>query len=147
MKQPPTDQRNRKNPAEGRQPRAQFAGIRFAKPLDAELFNTTALQAAKDVAQNNRSNKLSQLRKFYDELLMWETRVAQRPDRFDEYLPLIRMLNAKVAYAEGRKLVDAVFVDLMRHTLNEVKNPETLTTCKLFWEAFMGFYKKEAKSE
>jgi CRISPR-associated protein Csm2 len=146
MKQPPTDQRNRPNRSEGR-PSVQLNGIRFMKPLDSELFNTIALRAARDVAGNQRSNKPSQLRKFYEELLTWETRVAQRPDKFDEYLPFIRMINAKVAYAEGRNLVDPVFVDLMRHTLSEVKNPETLTTCKLFWEAFMGFYKKERPSE
>jgi len=147
MKQPPADQRSRPNRSEGRPPPAQVRWIRFVKPLDPELFNATALRAARDVAGNQRSNKPSQLRRFYDELLTWETRVAQRPDKFNEYLPLIRMINAKVAYAEGRNLVDAVFVDLMRHTLSEVKNSETLTICKLFWEAFMGFYKKERPSE
>jgi CRISPR-associated protein Csm2 len=80
-------------------------------------------------------------------LLTWETRVTQRPEKFDEYLPMIRMINAKVAYAEGRNLVDGVFVDLMRHTLGQVKTPESLTICKLFWEAFMGFYKKERPRE
>ncbi len=147
MKQPPTDQRNRPNRSEDGPPTLQFNGIRFVKPLDPELFNSTALKAAKEVARSGRSNKPSQLRKFYDELLTWEARVAQRPDKFPEYLPMIRMLNAKVAYAEGRKLVDAVFVDLMRHTLSEVKDPETLSICKLFWEAFMGFYKKEGPRE
>jgi CRISPR-associated protein Csm2 len=140
MKQPPTDQRNLQAPV-------QFNLIRFVKPLEPEIFNGTAQQAAKSIAENRSYNKPSQLRRFYDELLTWETRVAQRPDRFDEYLPLIRMINAKVAYAEGRKLVDSQYVNLMRHTLSEVKNRETLTTCKLFWEAFMGFYKKERPSE
>jgi CRISPR-associated protein Csm2 len=121
--------------------------ILFTKPLDPDLFNTTAQQAAKAIASNQRGNKPSQLRRFYDELLTWETRVAQRPDKFNECLPLIRMINAKVAYAEGRNLVDSGFVNLMVHTLKEVKDPETLTTCKLFWEAFMGFYKKERPSE
>ena len=148
MAQPPhSKQYNREGPSSNRPSQVQLKAIRFVKPLDPELFNTTASKAAKDVAGNQRSNKPSQLRRFYDELLTWETRVAQRPERFDEYLPLIRMINAKVAYAEGRNLVDAAFVDLMCHTLSEVKNPETLTICKLFWEAFMGFYKKERPSE
>lgn len=147
MAQPPMDQRNRTTPTEGRPPPVQTTSIRFGKPLDPELFNSTALKAAKEVAGNQRANKPSQLRKFYEELLTWETRVAQQPDKFDEYLPMIRMINAKVAYAEGRNLVDPVFVDLMRHTLSEVKNPASLTICKLFWEAFMGFYKKERPSE
>jgi CRISPR-associated protein Csm2 len=55
------------------------------------------------------------------------------------------MINAKAAYAEGRKpkLVTTDFVYLMRNTLAQVTDPETLTHCKLFWEAFMGFYKQE----
>jgi hypothetical protein len=32
---------------------------------------------------------------------------------------------------------------LMQHTLKKVENKETMATCKLFWEAFMGFYKQE----
>ncbi len=147
MQQPPRSNQDREDRGSNRPPPVQFNGIRFVKPLDPELFNGMAQQAAKAIADNRNFNKPSQLRRFYDELLTWETRVAQRPDRFDEYLPLIRMINAKVAYAEGRRLVDSEFVNLMRHTLSEVRNPETLTTCKLFWEAFMGFYKKERPSE
>lgn len=107
-----------------------------------------ARQAAKQVAAqaDSRKNNATQLRRFYDELILWETRVTQQPGKFVDYLPFIRMLNAKVAYAEGRKLVDPTFVKLMHHTLGEVKNPDSLTTCKLFWEAFMGFYKQERPS-
>lgn len=145
---------NRSNPQRHEQaPRQQIdAGlldrIRFASP-DAELFNGIAKQAAQAVARAEANrNKPSQLRRFYDELLLWETRISQQPTevqeaKFAEYLPFIRMLNAKAAYAEGRKLVDRNFVDLMHHTLNEVTSPQTLTTCKYFWEAFMGFYKQE----
>jgi CRISPR-associated protein Csm2 len=118
--------------------------IRFASPIDPELFNGIAHEAAKAVALAERDrNKSTQLRRFYDELLVWETRVSQQPNKFVEYLPFIRMLNAKVAYAEGRKLVDSTFVRLMHHTLEEVKDPASLTACKHFWEAFMGFYKQE----
>ncbi|OIO79962.1 MAG: type III-A CRISPR-associated protein Csm2 [Hydrogenophilaceae bacterium CG1_02_62_390] len=122
--------------------------IRFASP-DAELFNGIAKEAAQGVARSDAyRNKPTQLRRFYDELLLWETRVSQQPleaqaAKFAECLPFIRMLNAKAAYADGRKLVDRTFVDLMQHTLSEVTNPQTLTTCKYFWEAFMGFYKQE----
>jgi CRISPR-associated protein Csm2 len=53
------------------------------------------------------------------------------------------MLNAKAAYAKGRNLVDENFVSLLAHTLKEVEDAKTLTICKLFWEAFTGFYKQE----
>lgn len=127
---------------------SQWGTVRFSKPLDPELFNNVARQAAKQVAAqaDSRKNNATQLRRFYDELILWETRVTQQPGKFEDYLPFIRMLNAKVAYAEGRKLVDPTFVKLMHHTLGEVKNPDSLTTCKLFWEAFMGFYKQERPS-
>jgi len=123
---------------------SEFSQIKLAKPLNEELFNGVALAAAQEVSRADpQRNKSTQLRRFYDELVLWETRAALQPDKFAEYLPFIRMLNAKAAYAEGRKLVDDTFVDLLSHTLKEVNSAETLTTCKLFWEAFMGFYKQE----
>lgn len=128
------------------QPQQQAASLPTVKlrPIDSELFNTTAQQAAKAIASADRDrNKATQLRRFYDELCMWEEKVARQPEKFGECLPFIRMLNAKAAYAEGRKLVDRNFVELLRQTLAEVEDAETLTTCKLFWEAFMGFYKLE----
>jgi CRISPR-associated protein Csm2 len=126
---------------------ANFNDITLAKPLGQALFDGTAKKYAEMIGlredgKARNENKPSQLRRFYDELVLWETRTSQQPSKFSECLPFIRMINAKAAYAEGRKLVNSDFVDLMRHTLAEVKDPETLTHCKLFWEAFMGFYKQ-----
>lgn len=150
MPQQPSHSRPGQTPRQGQQAASpqpsQWGAIRFVKPIDSELFNSRAKDAAKRVAQDRNRNNPTQLRRFYDELSLWEARVTQQPEKFDDYLPFIRMLNAKVAYAEGRKLVDSTFVTLMHHTLDEVKTPESLTTCKLFWEAFMGFYKQERPS-
>jgi CRISPR-associated protein Csm2 len=114
--------------------------------LDPELFNTVAQQFAQRIAGNDprkTDNKPTQLRKFYDEIVLWDNKVLMHPEKFDEYLPFIRMLNAKAAYAKGRKLVDDNFVELLNKGLQQVINPETLHTFKLFMEAFMGFYKQE----
>ncbi len=112
--------------------------------LDPELFNGIAKQAAEEVASGGeRVNKSTQLRKFYDEIVLWDNKVLLHPEKFDEYLPFIRMLNAKVAYAEGRKLVDHHFVSLLNTGLKQVICADTLHTFKLFMEAFMGFYKQE----
>jgi CRISPR-associated protein Csm2 len=132
--------------SEDRRPSIDLSGVKLGSPLDPELFNGTAKRltvavGVQDDGKPRNENKPTQLRRFYDELVLWETRVSQQPGKFAEYLPFIRMMNAKVAYAEGRKLVNADFVVLMSHTLGQVKDPETLTHCKLFWEAFMGFYK------
>ncbi|MCB1714621.1 MAG: type III-A CRISPR-associated protein Csm2 [Candidatus Competibacteraceae bacterium] len=121
--------------------------ITLTGKLSPDLFNTVAQAAAEAVGQDQRSNraknvnKPSQLRKFYDELCMWETRVSQQPERFDDLLPFIRMMNAKAVYAQGRRHVDDDFVKLLSHCLGQVTSPETLRTCKTFMEAFMGFYK------
>ncbi|MCF8000005.1 MAG: type III-A CRISPR-associated protein Csm2 [Methylococcaceae bacterium] len=110
--------------------------------IKPELFDEVARETAECIAQYKKGNKSTQLRKYYDELCMWDQKIKQNPDNYAEYLPLIKMLNAKVAYAKGRDLVDQNFVDLMRHCLNQVTiEKKTFETCKRFFEAFMGFYK------
>jgi CRISPR-associated protein Csm2 len=116
-------------------------------PVDANLFNDVARQTAETVAENRNANKPAQIRKFYDEFCLWETKANLEPARFAEYLPFILMLNAKVAYAKGRKLVDANFAKLLGDSLKQVKDPETLRICKLFFEAFLGFYKELRPSD
>jgi len=111
--------------------------------LKADLFDTVARAVAESIAGDGRSqaNKPAQLRQFYDELVMWEEKSRQHPDRFAEYLPFIRMLNAKAAYAEGRRNVDSNFASLIGHCIGQVDSYETLRNFKLFFEAFLGFYK------
>lgn len=136
-------------PRGGRQESAasmDFSRVRFAtaegQALDADLFAAVAERCARTVGDvNKKFNKPSQLRKFYDELCMWDERVRAEPQKFGEFLPFIRMLNAKAAYAKGRELVDANYEALMNHCLKEVSSAETLHRCKTFFEAFMGYYK------
>ncbi len=118
--------------------------------LTPDLFDSVANEWAKIVADDKPRTKDSQLRKFYDELLRWEDKVngngrGKREDakvRLREHLPFIRMMNAKAAYAQGRKLVGASFVNMLRNCLEQVDdNPDTLRNCRLFFEAFIGFYK------
>ena len=109
--------------------------------LDPALFDRVARDIADKLGENGNSNKPAQIRQFYDELVMWEDRVRQEPGRFAEFLPFIRMLNAKAAYAQGRQHVDADFVALIACCLEQVQSAETLRNFKLFFEAFLGFYK------
>ncbi len=106
-----------------------------------EVANATALCIANS-DEIRDANKSTQLRKYYDEFCMWEQKIKQDESNYVEYLPLIKMINAKVAYANGRKLVDRNFVDLMRHCLSQLtEDKESFKRCKYFFEAFMGFYK------
>ena len=117
------------------------------QPLAPELFDKIAEKAAEVVAKDRPKTKTSQLRRFYDELLRWEAKVnggdpETAKDRLRKHLPFIRMMNAKAAYAKGRKLVGTSFVTLLGRCLEQVNDdPNALRNSKLFFEAFMGFYK------
>jgi CRISPR-associated protein Csm2 len=125
-----------------------FDNIKLEKPTP-ELFDSIADDVAKRISAgsknekgfDNGKNKSTQLRRFYDEVVMWDQRIKTNPGNFDEYLPLIRMINAKVAYAKGRNLVDETYFQLMKCCLGQIKDKDTFTNCKRFLEAFMGFYK------
>ena len=124
--------------------------IKFSEPLDPELFNEIAEHVANELNKaDQKTNGPTQLRKFYDEICMWTERVGDSTERYEHYLPFIRMLNAKAAYARGRGkskdkengLVDSYFVEIIRDGLKEVTSPTSLKHFKLFMEAVMGFYK------
>lgn len=121
--------------------------IVFGQQPGAGLFSDIAESAAKTVANDAKEkNKSSQLRRFYDEVVMWQEKVGKDDKRFAELEPYIRMLKAKVAYAKGRGHIDDNFETLVRHVVDQVKDAGTLRQAKLFMEAFMAFYKAHGKS-
>lgn len=121
--------------------------IKFGNDKSAEIFSDIAQRAAKHIKTNKNVNKTTQLRKFYDELAMWNDRVQlvreNKQGKFQELMPFIKMLKAKVAYAEGRKHVDKSFSEVFNRCIDQINNIETLRDAKLFMEAVMGFCKLE----
>ena len=130
------------------------------------IFSKIAEDAAKHIYYENdkptKSNKSTQIRKFYDELCMWENKVnrvnlnsinkeekeQKRKDSFQQYAPFIYMMKAKVAYSQARKsgganLVNENFSQVFNQCINQIKDHKTLRRAKLFMEAVMGFYKLE----
>jgi CRISPR-associated protein Csm2 len=130
--------------------------ITLQKPIPVELFGEIAEEKAEKIfeaggGKNGRKNKSTQLRKFYDELVMWFEKVhlertkEAKASKYTEVAPFIRMMNAKVAYARGREHVDECFEQMFSHLIRQIADPETLKHAKLFMEAFMGFYKAQEK--
>lgn len=123
------------------------------KESPANLFSDVAESTAIEIAKyrSDRMNNSTQLRRFYDELVMWFERVqfqqtpAKREEKYEDVAPFIQMLIAKVAYAKGRGHVDANFDKFFAHLIRQIENVKTLQYAKLFMEAFMGFYKAEEK--
>lgn len=126
-------------------------GIVFGEKIDPELFGDIAQAKAKLVADAGKAdkgkNKSTQLRRFYDELVMWNDRVQaettpeKKAAKYTELAPYIKMLNAKVAYAKGRSHVEENFVAVYSCCIRQIADAKTLKHGKLFIEAFMGFYK------
>ena len=139
--------------------------IVFGKALTDDLFSEIAKEKSMEIFQggldqrgNQNKNKSTQLRKFYDELVMWTDKVYSigkldpgqksrdvRETRYKDSAPFIKMMNAKVAYAKGRNHVDDSFEAMFSHCIKSISDAETLKHAKLFMEAFMGFYKAQEK--
>ena len=129
------------------------APVKLGADMPELLFADIAQDAARTIAAAGagKTNKSSQLRKFYDELVMWHDKLAfektadARAAKYRELAPFIKMMNAKVAYARGRGHVDQNFEQLFSHLIRQIACPATLKNAKLFMEAVLGFLKAEEK--
>ncbi|MCP4691136.1 MAG: type III-A CRISPR-associated protein Csm2 [Desulfobacterales bacterium] len=118
--------------------------------IDPELYSTHAEALAQKMADdNNRSrrvNKRTQIRKFYDEVVRLDAITTARSGEWDNVAPLVHMLVAKAAYANGRDLVSKGFADFIRSSVRQVEKPGDLSLFANFFEAFMGFYRLHGPS-
>jgi CRISPR-associated protein Csm2 len=116
------------------------------KKINPVLFSDTAEALAKELAddcRNNkkRLNKISQIRKFYDEVIRLNMASKGKNADWDSILPMINMIIAKTAYAKGRNLISNNFLLFIKSSIKQIKTPEDLTVFANFFEAFYGFYK------
>lgn len=118
------------------------------KQVDPELFSATAEKLAEEIAaeSNDRTNAPTQIRKFYDEVIRFDSIIKASPEEFETLIPYIKMLNAKAAYAHGREsggnpLISQKFREFISKSLEKVNNRDDFKVFASFFEAFMGFYK------
>ena len=110
-----------------------------------EKWNKKTRRNEWQIERNRDANKSTQLRKFYDELTMWVDKTGNE-EALSKNLPFIRMMNAKVAYANGRKHVDDKFREWFSTCMRAIPSADkssltTLRNFKTLFEAFLGFYK------
>lgn len=125
--------------------------------INPKLFSETAEKWAQKVCESGvetkpdkktgkgkktlAKNKISQIRKFYDDAIKYGNDLRNGED-YALILPYLKMLNAKVAYAEGRKLVTPEFKTFMKLSLDQLSNDHRdYEVFASFFEAFMGYYK------
>ncbi len=116
------------------------------KQLDPELFSSRAEKLAEKInveqqQSRGRSNKPTQIRNFYEEVLRFDSMIKTNPDEFVSMLPYLKMLNAKVAYAVGRDLVTKGFKDFISNSLKQVNDKDDFDAFAGLFEAFIGYYK------
>lgn len=120
--------------------------------IDPELFSATAESLAREVnqerlASRDKSNKPTQLRKFFDEVTRYKGMIQSNPEEFASLLPYIKMINAKAAYAAGRDLIGSTFKDFIHESLKQVHDRKDYELFCAFFEAFLGYYKFCAEKE
>ena len=119
----------------------------FVQP-PVELFAAVAEDYANQrITSSKNTNQLTQLRKFYAELLRWYEQVfyqdspQRREIELHAVLPYIKMLKAKATYAQHRKHVGEDFVQMFNLCIDGIVCPISLKHAKLFMEAFIGYRK------
>lgn len=112
------------------------------RTLKPELFSSVAEDLAKELSAFQKSNKRTQIRKFYDEVLRLNSLAKSNQNDWDNILPYVNMLIAKATYAWGRNLVTEEFVDFIKKSMGQIQDPKDLDVFANLFEAFMGFYKK-----
>lgn len=130
--------------------------------IRAELLNEEAREFAKSFVPlrfNRRKNKEeptddaiknSQLRRFFGEFKSLQRQLEQRQgDQEEKFLsirPLIKMANAKVAYAKARKVVPDAFAGWLKEHVLSIETAKDFGAFMYHFEAIIGFcYERNPK--
>lgn len=106
-----------------------------------ELFSNDAEKLAKEIAKEDTT--IAQIRKFYDEILQFHARLKADPSKFPMLLPYIKMINSKVAYSYGRRLIGEEFKKFISQCIKKIEDKNDFEVFVGFFEAFLGFYQQE----
>jgi len=109
--------------------------------IDPTLFSTKAEELSRRLSQDNKKDKRTQLRKFYDEVTRLNMLAKTNPESWDNVLPFVHMVTAKAAYAKGRDLISDDFLEFVKTGIDQIEKPSDLNVFASFFEAFLGFYK------
>jgi CRISPR-associated protein Csm2 len=136
-------QSNQSSQARGLDIEIKFYEDEQKKTIHKDLFWDTAEKCADKIntAGNNKANKRTQIRRFYDEVVYYADISANDKTKFESNLPFIRMIYAKATYSLGRGHITEEFRDMLKKCITQTKDVESFYVFKSFFEAFMGFYR------
>jgi len=95
--------------------------------LFSDIAENITFRCIKFLTPNDRENKrrisLNQIRKFYDEILSFQTQIENSKDKkekFRELLPYIKMQKAKVNLAYNKKNVNTNFKNFIEKNIDYI---------------------------
>ncbi|RKX59695.1 MAG: type III-A CRISPR-associated protein Csm2 [Thermodesulfobacteriota bacterium] len=131
-----------------RLPEIKFWSDKEKKLVNTTLFSEIAFKYSEIISsKDKKKNKRSQLRKFYDEVLFFYDRLKGEKDKFQQFLPYIKLIRAKLYYSLGRKHITDEFRTMVESCLNQVETWDDFEVFKNFFEAFMGYYRYHRKDD
>lgn len=118
--------------------------------LRADLFSSVAEAEANKIATDKIAKKhkptaYTQIRKFYDEVLRYKVKISANESEFEKYLPYVRMINAKLTYANAKENLSEKCLAFFKAHINEISDVRDFYAFADFFEAFMAFYKKHSE--
>jgi len=124
--------------------RIEFWADREKRIPNPEIFSQKAAELSEKLAKDQRKNKRTQLRRFYDELLRLDQDARQQgEEKWPHILARVHLLIPKAAYAERRGLVSKEFVEFIKSSVLQTKTKEDLGVFATLFEAIMGFYNQD----
>lgn len=112
------------------------------KIIKDNLLTETAQNYVNEFKKNDTKNdgkeiknapSLTQVRKFYNEVLTFKQKIETGASTFKKELPYIKMLKAKAQYAYNRKNVNSKFVNFINKNIDEIKDYDDFKVfCDLF---------------
>lgn len=113
--------------------------------LRADLFSSVAETEANRIANEEKPTAYTQIRKFYDEVLRYKVKISANESDFEKYLPYVRMINAKLTYANAKGHLAKECLKFFKDCINEISDVRDFYAFSDFFEAFMAFYKRYSK--
>jgi len=126
------------------------------KNIRPELLDTEARDLGNAFANKNKRYDYyissNQLRRYYNDVKELQAKIekhlkdnkdSQNSELLKEFLPLIKMLKAKVAYGRrpgAKDRVSRTFQETMDACIDLIKSPRDFQTFVLFFESIVGYY-------
>lgn len=130
--------------------RKQGRGQKGGRPMSCSFWSSNykldkiLAEEADKIAQDIRGTSSSQLRNFYSEVKSLQRKYEHHKNRWNEILPLIKLIKAKVKYASakasGRDRITKNFVDFISKSIDVINSEKQFEDFCLIFEAVVGYH-------